>query len=51
MKPMLAFIHQEEVMIDDRAGIVILIKILTEFIIPLLDASAPYLSPQIKRPG
>lgn len=36
---------------DDRVGIIVLIKVFTELIIPLLDASAPHVSSQIKCPG
>lgn len=36
---------------DDRFGIIILIKVSTELIIPLLDASASHFSSQIKCPG
>lgn len=34
---------------DDRVGNIILIKALNEFIIPSSNASAPQLSPQIKK--
>lgn len=36
---------------DDRVGIIVLIKVFTELIIPLLDATAPHVSSQIKCPG
>ena len=32
---------------DDKVGIIVLIKVFTELIIPLFDASAPHVSFQI----
>lgn len=36
---------------DGKVGIIALIKVFTELIIPLLDASAPHISSQINYPG
>jgi len=36
---------------DDGVGLIVLIKVFTELVIPLLDASAPHVSSQIRCPG